>query len=505
MGKIIETRVVNFTGGITNDPRDNAEGVAQVVTNFDILTDTKRMMPYRDSEDGDGSASTSKKQNFAIALRTGTTYSLYALGVVSGTARAEVLYKDLTTGGSNDLDDNAWATPLNNQSSAGTTSFNLFVYYKKTGYIYGARAGSHIWRFSPSGAAWVDDHQALSYTNIAQGLVHSKDDILYVPYDNKIAKNDNGSWNNTALTLPSHLYVTSICEYGNYLAIACAPLSGIGNSVVYLWDRDATLTTLSESIDWGEGVIKVLEELDGFLIGLSQAGGNSTRTKNRIIFRYYAGAGAVKIRELLSTTSPNLLIAKQKVDHRIFFMMSATLNGSLREGVWSIGRENSRFVIAHERTPNNDTALGNGILQNFFFVGDYLFIAYVNNSSANALSKTNDSSSFTATSIYESVIFNGGDSSLAKDLVGVTITTEPLPAAGSVVVKYKKDAETSYTTILTHSTDDAISKSAINIESTGAALPKSYKEISFRIESTGGAVITGLSFKEEITGKRAYD
>ena len=36
------------------------------------------------------------------------------------------------------------------------------------------------------------------------------------------------------------------------------------------------------------------------------------------------------------------------------------------------------------------------------------------------------------------------------------------------------------------------------------ALPKDYKEIQFQIISTGGAEITGLSFNEEITGKRPY-
>ena len=69
--------------------------------------------------------------------------------------------------------------------------------------------------------------------------------------------------------------------------------------------------------------------------------------------------------------------------------------------------------------------------------------------------------------------------------------------------KYKKDNETSYTTIMTHDTDGAISDSAVNIESSGAALPKDYKEISFQINSTG-AIVTGFSFKEKITSKKPY-
>jgi len=57
-------------------------------------------------------------------------------------------------------------------------------------------------------------------------------------------------------------------------------------------------------------------------------------------------------------------------------------------------------------------------------------------------------------------------------------------------LKYKKDAETSFTTIFTHNTDDSLFHEAVNIESSGATLPE-FRELSLRIESTGGAVITG--------------
>lgn len=514
MGKTITTIVDRFDGGITSDARDTSEGVSSMLTNFDILTDTHRMIPYRNSESGDSAASTSLKRNFAIALRTGTTYSLYALGgQAAQPGRAEILYKDLTTGASNDLDDDAWASTSNNQSASGSTSFDLFVYYKKTGYIYGAKAGTTIWAYAPGGGTFDEDGSgvsaSVSYTNIAQGLVHSKDDILYIPYDNKIAKNDNGSWTTAALTLPTHVYVTSICEYGNYLAIGCAPLSGVGKSVVYLWDRDSTLATLSESIDWGTGLLKILEEVDGILVGLSLAGGLGGATgitfNDRVIMRYMSGSRAVKLKEFIAgNTSTQLPIAKQKINNRLYFMMSISLRGATREGVWSLGRVNpsSPMTLVHERTPNNDTALSSGTLYNFFVVGDFMFIAYIS-ASVHNLTKTNDTETYTATSIYESKIFNLGESSVTKDLDGVSVMTEAMPTAGQIVLKYKKDEETSFTTIFTNTTDNSIRYSAHSIESTGSALP-SFKEIVFRIESTGGAVVTGLKFKATVKPDDSY-
>jgi len=69
MGKSIETILTRFDGGITNDPRDPAGNTSAMVSNFDILSNPRRMTPYRSSESGDDAAATSQKKNFCVALR----------------------------------------------------------------------------------------------------------------------------------------------------------------------------------------------------------------------------------------------------------------------------------------------------------------------------------------------------------------------------------------------------------------------------------------------------
>lgn len=505
MGKIVETKITRFDGGIANDPRDPRENTCRMVSNFDVLTNPRKMTPYRDSVSGDDAAATSQKQNFCIALRTGTTYGLYSLGVKSGAATAQIMYKNLTTGSDYDLDDDDWTNTNNNESSSGSTNFELFVYYKNTGLIYGARSSRYVWEYEPSGGtSWADSKYdyGSTATHISQGIVHSKDDIMYFGMDNKLIKNNAGTFA-TALTLPANLYITSVCEYGNYLAIAMAPVSGYGNSKVFLWDRDSSLATLSESIDWGSGALTIIEEIDGVLVGISLM--TTLFFNDRIVIRGLSGGVAVKLAELSGTTSTLLPIAKQKINNRLYFMMSIVVGGTRREGVWSFGRSsaNSDFALIHERTPDDDTALVSGVLYNFFIVGDYMFQSY-NTSSAYAISKTYHSARYTASSIYESKRFDAGDASLKKKLIGATVMTEYLPADASIVLKYRKDSTTTWTTIFTETTDNSISHSAINIESSGANLPGDYKEIEFQIISTNGAEITGLSFKEEIVDKRLY-
>lgn len=496
-----------FDGGIFNDPRVPNSALSRVVTNFDILTNPYKMTPYRDSESGDNNAASSQRQNFQIALRTGTTYSVYALGVVDGTARAEIEYKNLSTGGSNDLSDNTWTATGNNASSSGATNFNLFINYKKTGRTYGARAGTAIWAYDPTGsAAWTDTERSISYTNIAQGCVHPADDILYVPYDNKIAKNDNGTWTDVALTLPSHFYITSICPYRTHLAIFCAPLSGEGSSVVFLWNRDTSLATVDEAIDWGEGVVKVGEEVNGDLLGISLSGNSSTRFFARIIIRRFAGYGSEKIIELIGGSSTALLpIAKQKINNRLHFMMQISVNGSVREGVFSIGRSPGEpYSLIHERTPNNDTALvSSSNLFNFIYVGDFLLQAYLSNS-AYAISKTNDQSSFTASSIYESEI--NPDMPLThkpqlKQLMSVGALYEKLPTAGSVQVQYRVDGG-DWVTVFTETTDGATYTEPKPQNADGSQFKKG-KDYECRAVSTGGAEITGIVYKYKVLASNA--
>lgn len=501
MKTVIQNR---FDAGIANDPRADGN-VCRMCSNFDALTNPRKLTPYHDSESGDTDASTSQKQNFAVALRTGTTYSLYALGVKSGAGTAEVLYKDFTA-----LDTNIWSTPSNNQSAGSATSFNLFTYYKKTGLIYGAAGGNRIWAFSPSGSAWDDNiistnsGTPFSYTNIAEGLVHSKDNILYIPYDNVIAKCDATSgtpvWNTTAASVPTHFKITSICEQGNNIAIMCSPLNGIGGTRVFIWDRNATVVNFEESIDWGDGDGKILHELDGILVGISLYGNNLTRFADRVVFKYWDGVGAKEFLTLEGGTVTQLTQARQRIDNRLFFQMGITLNGSYRAGVWSIGRTANGWSIFHERTFNNDsTFTSSDVLKGFIKVGDYLFQSAVV-SSAFDLRKTNDQAAYTATSIYETKVNPGNmdpeDKPKLKKLLGIAVLTERLTGSAQLVVKVKLDGGSWSNPLITHttSTKNTQGKTDLIVAEVQTTQVADFREIELRLESTGGAVPTAYGY-----------
>lgn len=493
-----------FDGGVTGDSHDHATNKAQLIQHFDIFTKPNVLSPYRSAESGDSSVSDNQIANYAY---NGTT--VWGLGVATGSPIPKIFTRTNFT-------DAVWTADAGGYSIAGSVraeaDIPFFTFYRKTGKLYGVRNGSNIWSVVPATSANTTD-EAITYTNVTNGLVHSQDDCLYMAYHDSagktsyVAKNNNDTWTLQALALPSNMIPVSICEYGTYLAIACREFGGL-RSRVYLWNRDTSLTTVTESIDWGEGNIGMIEELEGFLVGVSFVGTTGSFSfKGRTIFRYYAGAGGAKqFQELTGFSqapaigaglSTGLGCFKQKVRNRVLFSASVSIATSGNIGVWSISKDLSGSFSVTQETVLLNTAAS---MYGFILLGDYQFTSYVN-SSTWYQDKTNDSELYNTTSVYETTINQGMDLSdrpMKKQLVSVSLIYSPLPTAGQVVLKYRVDASTAWasaTTIFTETTDSA---SASEFTKAGSTEFTSGREYEFRIESTGGAEITGIVYKYNI-------
>jgi len=500
MGKIIETKIDNFSGGISNDLRVKDGSKFALTKHFDAFTYPNKLVPHRSTEADE--TKDYKIENFVYARLTSggnTVYRLYGLGKVSGQAYAQIYVYDIDTaftGGWGALAD------AKSKSAVGNRSNKIFFYYKD--YIY-VSSNSVIQRFHTTGVDdYNDNYKAVDLGN-CQPVHHQSDDCAYFFTANAVHRlNDttfDGGGTTAVLQLPTNLVINSACQYGDYLAIGCTSLGDSDKySVIFLWDRDSSLTTLSERIDLGRGALMHLANLNGRLMAVINYFLDSTNVsagKAKLLIRQISGQYAITVNELNSDTAVSTPSTSKFIkDNKLYFPLKATLNGDTRYGIWaldSLGRLSLDFI---------EEEVGTGNYVNIYSTGNIWWIAHSNDGSVN---RTDNSESYTNTSIYESLIFNGGDSRLTKKLIGVEVMFEPLPANGQVVLKYRKDADLdgSWTTIFTYTTDDELSHGAINIEADGSNFPQ-YKEIQFRIESTGGAVITGLECKEEIIDKQLF-
>ena len=508
MGKIYEQKITRFDGGQSDDPREPRFNLGSLIKHFDIFSNPFKLIPYRSTEadTNDGSTPTGMKQYDVLHFQLGLNGKLYGLGK-NGSSQPKVVSKtDPTTGN--------WTLEATAEGNAARV-IGAFIEWQSAWWFFQGTTQLAKWTIGSTVTNTVGTVGTI--TTVAHGCV-GPDNNLYMFYNNKVVRvSPAGAATDDVLTaLPSDMRITSVAPYGNYLAIGMAygtsaTATPAGRSKVFLWDMVAT-STVTDVVDWGEGALMVLGNVEGRIVGVSDKYLTSSLglTRGAMVVRMWAGGIPQVIKEIVANqtvTAGRFLRDVVVKGNKMYwvasvpFDLSTTTESTYHLGICVFGRKNtsSDFTVSLDFIEEGiDTA--NYKIVSFGAAGDYWFI---NHSNDGSITKTDDSTNFTFTSFWQSQIFNNNDSSETKKLIGVTVFTDPLPTAGQIVLKYRKNEETSYTTIFTHTTDDSISHSAINIESSGATLP-TFKEIQFRIESTGNAKITGLKFKYEIISNDLY-
>jgi len=485
MGKVIKNKITRFSGGISHDVRSSDTRQASMIKHFDVFTNPSKLTPYIDTE-----ANETKSLDIVKFIQVNS--QMYGFGVSSG-AIAKVYKK------SGDVLTSSW---VEDQAVNGAGARNEKVFFHYKDFIYFWEAGARLTRHGDiTGTATNATFQTISFTNVAQPVHHPADDIAYFFYDNVVAKLDGASFTDSVLTLPDNLIITDAEPFGNFLAIACKSKELTGNSVVFLWDRDSSLTTISEKIDWGEGDVAYIANLDGNLVGVSTIADSAFTPgeyREQMLIRVYAGEKARLVRKFVATNTipangANSKVNKVITNDRLYFWAELTIDGTNQTGIFALDTNGNLTIDQVEE--DADSTGAQGIYKTF----GIWWIAHSNDGSVN---RTNDSSSFTFTSTYDTLKLDGGEPETTKKLIAVTVTTEALPTAGQVVLRYKKDEETSFTELFTNTTDNSQRQSALNTAA-GNNLPE-YKDIIFRVESTGGAEITGVYWRYEVIEDDIY-
>lgn len=508
----------NFSRGIADDYTRGAVGQCSVVKQFDTFTYPFRLHPLR------GMVNTNEPTDSGIGnMILGENGGMYAVGYNPANTTQGELYKRTGFGASD-----VWQDFTNDQLASNATEvrYDFLVHFPEMG------AARKLFWADPTVIIATDptdanstDTEPLVNTYVGQGIVHPKDKILYFPYLSssgasiigKIATHASdafGTINFTAFTLSDRFKVYCLSYFGDYLAIPMTIVGAPSDSYVGLWDRDTTLTTLNQSINWGKGLLKVLNNLNGALIGVSvlsaELGSGAAQDQDKIQIKVYeGGAEPFLVKELtatrLTTTNPSCV-----VNHRVNFVRNNRLyfsanvvNGdsdSNYYGLWSVGKNKfGEWTVILERVATNDNS-ETGVIAAAMY-GDFLSTAHT---SAGTLTYTVNgnvlSSIYGATSVYESTInpeMSDDHKRLRKRLVGVYATYLPLPAAGQVVMKYRVNSnkDDSWTTIFTETTDDETLTEAVT-DANKNQFPD-FENVEFRLESTGGAVITGFGYKYE--------
>lgn len=505
---MIHTLNINrFDEGISDDPREpiSERNAASLIQHFDCFSNPFKLTPYRATEaDHATNVSSTAAKAFDIRhFKYSSAGLLWGLGE-NGSGQPKVLRKaDPTTGNWLASDGSAAATAI----GEGNAAQILGCFFEWASRFWLFQGTNQVAAVLISSGVITNSITTVGETiiTVADGVV-APDGNAYAAYNNKVIRISSAAavTDNVAPTIPADMRITSLEVVGSYLVIGCAygtsaTQSPIGLSKVFIWDL--VVTTFIDVVDWGEGALMVLGNVEGNLIGISDKYLSSALGLSRgsmVIRIWTGGSQSAVLKEIVANQAVTLgRFLRDRVikNNKLYWVASVPFGASTSTestfhlGIWAFGRKNinGQFTLSLDYVVEGIDA-SNFLISSFGAAGDYWF---VNHSNDGSIAKTDDTATYTNTSIYDTQIWKPAGARKRKKLLGITVDTEALASGEQVVLKYKKDEETSFTTILTHDTDNALYKSAINIESSGVNLPE-FREIILRAESTGGAKITNI-------------
>jgi hypothetical protein len=296
----------------------------------------------------------------------------------------------------------------------------------------------------------------------------------------------------------------SIESWNGYIAMA-GYRTNTFNSFLQIWNRSDTLAT--ETIDLGLGQARVLGNIKGtlFTVVNNFIEDNQKAVKNPSMdIRIYEGGNSYKTTHRISvpTTMEDYTFEnawEQPVSNLrgrlknaiIFYAKIPNYDGvGYAEGLWAVGKNEITDTFSLSLLYDTE---GMGDVYNLATLTNQVVILH----DRNRISRINPEPQYTNLSVFETRIFNDGNSDTEKELSGVEIMHENLES-GQVITIYKKTEEDADWVEIFQSTEtNSVSMESTVIMSSGDAMGK-FKEIQFKGTSTGGkSAITQLAFTYE--------
>lgn len=499
MAGLPELRQDNFWSGIGNDIRSRLASGFWYSENMDIKGKSLKQIVNNQAENA---CSYNVNNYITKLLQSGT--DVYGLGQDGNANNDTTIWKK-----TNALN-GAWGIPTNGTVAGSTFAGGDALFAILNGIIYfdagNGSVGKYTIATNTMNATWKTLAGAKGGT-IWQGKIWcwSGQDIYVIdPVADTLT---NMKTVNTEQT------IVDLVPYGNLLMVVCTSIVTISRA--YLWDGVST-TTWTEILEIGYGTVAGAANLKGTIvvvIGLPNKRAINIQTYNGGSFQdlmTYTG-------RLNRAATFNYVVPASKVkvfNNYIYFLVTGTKPDGTYAGLYEyavarIGRDEPLNPLAFSiyktldfsvyglnvgQTVNNDFTIIENVVAGAD-TADRIVAAMINSDT----SKTTFFLSSTNTYTGEAGVLetfkrdgseNGHDASIEKQLRAVSVQYEPLPAGGSVTVKYRKDNELTWTTIYIDDADNSISHEAVTIEATDSNLP-TFKEIQFRVEVVGNVTLIG--------------
>jgi len=153
-------------------------------------------------------------------------------------------------------------------------------------------------------------------------------------------------------------------------------------------------------------------------------------------------------------------------------------------GVYCVGTAQPESQIAVSQLLNTESL---GVVENVFNSGRRFYFAHSNDGSVSRLQRF-ETGTYNVPATIETLIY-GADSPYLKELNGISVVTEDLPAGGSVQCFYRTDEDDAWTTM---GTSNTAGKQKHNFTKANGTPIGRFQEIQFRIVITGKTAVKNI-------------
>lgn len=500
MAKAIINR---FDGGIAEDVRTTASNQCASSVNFDIHTNPHKLVPFSDpiaETHASGPMTDYAITDVAVLNISGTTPTVYGLGRASSGGLNVAIFKKSST---SDIT-SQWSASL---ATSGTRTLGTLIgYYDQTAgadKLYFVNGGTWSSFTDPSTISIVGGLVGPYTINIyPKPYIHPIDNTVYLGAANKVYKFDAVTYTSATVlhTFGANFEVQSLTEYGSYLAIGGRYFGRDKKSYVYLSNRVLPNDGAQQVLDWGEGSLVMVENIDGYLVGISyteDVGSYSTTARYKLYVKVWAGGEVVTVKEIETRRSDEIKIWKAKQNNKLYFGYDTD------RCLYCVGRNKAgEWFVVGDRYYTPTGSYITGTFNGVSFIGDIAFISYQDGGTTGYLVRQGTSSTYSLTSYYETTVNPNMDVShrtLRKKLKNIRISYTVNSANGTIGIGLRQDSQTaSYKSVISEtksSTGEYVTHADMNADGTG--FDEGY-ELQFQLSSTGNVSIKQFEYEYEL-------
>lgn len=492
----------NFSGGMTQDIRDtNDLSKCAYVSHFDIYRDSNQMyvMPgYVDDMSIGGDADGMKTYDIrAIEYLDGV---VNAVGTKSDGTGSKLFYK-------NDPTDTDWVNGTLFSGGASVEGTDNVATYT---FLHGEAVGEYYFFSYASPKLYVSYMGGVTVTDKYVEIAPTGSDtdfpavaeryytgIVYASRGDGFA--GVSSMNGATYTLNAKSTANSVRDIqtgGEQLGILETQSNPAGARLL-LWDSASLL--IDQYIDMGTGRPIALGYPAGFWVAVINEGlGTSDATLTSetndtasMVVKVASGTKGENIYRIYAATPTNGDIKPTRSTYHDAMLWYARIPTdatptTYKEGLWACGRGKLGDALAISVLFDTSSL---GSVHYAKAIGSHVYFIHGGDGSISRLDSFEDGT-YDIPAVYESLVF-GADTPYQKELEGISVVTENLPASTSVAVYYRTDVDSSWTAMGTSSTTGK-QKHSFTKNSDATPIGK-FQEIQFKIVATGKIVLKSIT------------